>query len=210
MKECKICQKEKKLDEFYERHSLCKNCLSNQRKRKCNCNYCKKEFFPQKKGAGRFCSLKCRFLDKIEKTETCWIWKAGKNKNKWGKRYGTFQMGEKLMLAHRVSYELFKGKIPKGKLVCHQCDNEVCVNPSHLWLGSYKDNMKDMVYKKRGNYVKGGKNPAAKLTEDEVEKIKELHIEGVMINDIAKTFGVTRHCIQHILNGKTWRHTYEL
>jgi len=174
------------------------------------CQYCDREYEAEGKGTGRFCSLKCRFFKKVEKSENCWNWTGGKNINKWGKRYGTIQMGPKNLLAHRVSYELFKGKIPKGKIVCHQCDNELCVNPEHLWLGTYSDNMKDMQFKKRSHYVKGGKNPASKLTEEEVEKIKELHIEGIMIKDIAKIYAVTRHCIQHILNGKTWKHTYKI
>lgn len=110
------------------------------------------------------------------------------------------------MLAHRISYELHKTQIPKGKLVCHKCDNEKCVNPDHLWLGTYEDNMQDMKSKDRQKCVKGEENPAAKLTLKEVEKIRELKIEGMMVQDIAALYGVTRHCIQHIIHGKTWTH----
>jgi len=200
------CQQQKNEEEFYVRHLLCKMCFNQQRKRESQCGFCSQKFYAEKKGKGRFCSLKCRFFSKVQKTDTCWLWKGSLNRNQWGKRYGTLQMGEKNMLAHRISYELFKGKIPKGKIVCHQCDIESCVNPNHLWLGSYQDNMEDMRFKKRENYVKGSINPASKLTEKEVEKIKELYIEGWMIKDISSFFGVTRHCIQHILKGKTWKH----
>ena len=55
--------------------------------------------------------------------------------------------GKKINGAHRVSYEIFKGKIPEGLFVCHSCDVKRCVNPDHLWVGTQQDNMMDHLKK---------------------------------------------------------------
>lgn len=86
-----------------------------------------------------------RFWDKVYIDNSCWEWIASKNPD----GYGNFYYNKRIDRAHRVSYILEHGPIPKGMLVCHNCDNPGCVNPSHLFLGSQKDNMSDCSKKRR-------------------------------------------------------------
>ena len=89
-----------------------------------------------------------RFMSKIE-FETmsgCWLWACSTDKKGYGKFYLN---GSQNNFAHRVSFVIHKGPLSNGKLVCHHCDNPSCVNPDHLFSGSYKDNHDDMRKKKR-------------------------------------------------------------
>ena len=92
-----------------------------------------------------------RFYKKIKIVESgCWEWQAARYNNKH--MYGSFSYNGKKTLAHRASYVIYNGDIPNGLLVCHTCDNEKCVNPNHLFLGTQKDNMQDMISKNRSKH----------------------------------------------------------
>ena len=73
------------------------------------------------------------------------------------KGYGCIQFKERLALTHRVAWELTNGPIPEGLCVCHRCDNPPCCNPEHLFLGTYADNIHDMIAKGRGRNQNAGK-----------------------------------------------------
>ena len=90
--------------------------------------------------------LRVRFWKKVNKKagNSCWEWTACKAGG-----YGQIYVRGKLVYAHRLSWVWANGKIPKGLFVLHKCDNRVCVNPDHLFLGTNKDNMQDCVRKGR-------------------------------------------------------------
>src|SRR3990167_294843 len=88
---------------------------------------------------------KKRFFEKVEKTNTCWIWKGQIVPS----AYGAFYIHEKNTYAHRASWIIHFGDIPEGLFVCHKCDNPPCCNPEHLFLGTPKDNTHDMMKKGR-------------------------------------------------------------
>lgn len=90
-----------------------------------------------------------RFLKYVDKTESCWLWKGSKLSSGYGQAVRPdaserWRAGKPVQEgAHRVSYKLFCGDIPRGKLIRHLCNNKVCVNPEHLTTGTQKDNMAD-------------------------------------------------------------------
>lgn len=96
-----------------------------------------------------------RFEKKFKKTRGCWVWTGALAKNGYG-QIGAGGKRGRVLYAHRVAYELYIGKVPDDSLVCHTCDNRQCVNPDHLFLGSYKDNMQDAV--KKGRTARGERN----------------------------------------------------
>lgn len=138
-------------------------------------------------------------------TTGCWEWNFP-NKTYNHPRAGTFMLNGKVMIAYRASYLLFKGRIPKGKLVCHTCDNGLCVNPDHLWLGTHADNTLDAVAKGRHRAPKGEAHSGAKLTEEQVAVIKaEYAPRKVSIRALASRFGVSYSTVHDIILGKTWK-----
>lgn len=90
-----------------------------------------------------------RFWDRVEKTASCWLWRGPCNRN--GYAVWSYNENSKRIpvLGHRLSWSLENTDIPKGMCICHKCDVKHCVNPNHLFLGTYKDNMQDAVHKGR-------------------------------------------------------------
>lgn len=163
------------------------------------CEQCGKLCY--KKYAKAFCSDQCRFLSYVEITDTCWLWTGGLKR----RGYGKFSMIPiKSMPAHRASYILFKGEIPEGKCICHQCDNPRCVKPEHLWVGTTQENTQDMVNK--GRSLRGEKQNLAKLTKEDVLKIRELGSQGMVQWKIGEMFNLTAGHVNNIIKRRAWQH----
>jgi len=150
-------------------------------------------------------SLETRFWKKVQKLgkEDCWPWLGAQN----GRGYGHIWGGNhiKLCKSHRVSYELYNGQIPEEIDVCHTCDNPLCVNPNHLFLGTTKDNMQDMVKKGRGKYnQKGELNNKAKLTIGDVAFIREAGNSGVRNYQLSFMLGVSSNTTSRASRGLSW------
>lgn len=151
-----------------------------------------------------------RFWAKVQKSEECWEWTSAICDG-----YGVLWMGRSnsAARAHRLSWEIHNGPIPEGLLVCHACDNRKCVRPSHLFLGTDKDNNQDMIQKGRWrggplkpSERKGSEINFAKLNEEKVFRIKRMILKGVPNFRIADWLFLSRGAIGLIKNGKNWKH----
>jgi len=145
------------------------------------------------------------FLERFEHffkkdSDKCWVWQGSRTP----KGYGQFGISSGNMRpAHRIAWQLYKGPIPKGKFVCHVCDNPPCVNPNHLFVGTNRDNMTDMFKKGRGNRPLGEKHFAAKLTEEDVLNIRK---DPRTHKEVAKDYNMGQAQICAIRLRKAWRH----
>ena len=142
-----------------------------------------------------------RFLSKFTITEGCWIWRGAPDCD----GYGIITSGGKNILAHRFSYTFHIGPIPEGLLVCHKCDNRICVRPDHLFTGTVQDNNKDRDQKGR---CRGGGHPGercghAKLKNQDIIEIRK---SSATQKELAARFGVVQSCVHKIKRGLTWRH----
>ncbi len=151
-----------------------------------------------------------RFWSKVDKSDDCWNWTAGKAHN----GYGLFKVRSKTIRAHRFSWELANGKIPKGLQINHKCDNPACVNPDHLYAGTQKQNRQDAV--KRGRTATGKSNGMythpenrrtgefngnSKLTNMEMDNIRRLYKAGnVSMQNLGDEYGVSKQAIWHIVH----------
>lgn len=139
-----------------------------------------------------------RFWSKVKKTPTCWLWMGVPDTN----GYGQIMVEGKVVSVHRFSYELHKGKIPKkntyhGVCVLHQCDVSNCVNPSHLFLGTQLDNVKDRDFKGR---------LACKISKKLADKIRKLYIpRKVSQYKLGIKFGISRSTVEDIIHNRIWK-----
>lgn len=147
------------------------------------------------------------FFEHVNVTPDCWIW----NGPRTTLGYGRPRILGRKTLAHRISWEIFRGTIPEGLGVLHRCDNPLCVNPDHLEIGDQKKNMMDATARGRLDSQKhpekynGEKSNFARLTVEQVRAVKEALLTKRQC-DVAREFGLSKQIVFEIKSGKSWRH----
>jgi hypothetical protein len=198
------------------------------------CEQCEKHFFVYpariRRGEARFCSSRCygdsliasfptRFWEKFDRAGECWLWTLSRSKLGYGKVAVPTTRGPHHTNIHRVAWELTYGPIPKGMKVLHHCDIRHCGNPDHLFLGTQKQNMEDMVEKGRSlagdrnpsithanRLVRGERHHQSKLTWAQVLEARRLHEQhGMGPTALGKVCGVSSSAMSSILRGATWK-----
>lgn len=144
-------------------------------------------------------------VQKLSEPDSCWIWIGAEDKNGYGK-FKISSGGKDIYIrAHRYSWKLYTGRRPPDSLlICHKCDHPRCVNPHHLFLGTNQDNVDDRQAKGRG--AKGETNGFAKLTEEQVLKMRQLYSQGEKVINISDKFNSGISTIRDIIFGRTWKH----
>jgi hypothetical protein len=147
----------------------------------------------------------------------CWLWKFGRTTA----GYGFKRINKKFYYAHRLSWELKNGPIPKGLFVCHKCDNPPCANPDHLFVGTCKENVWDALKKGRLHkqaetfrrlwrdsvFKRGENNSGHKLTNEQVIEMRRLHSEEKWgYKRLHRHFKISFGVAQRIINRKSWNH----
>lgn len=151
-----------------------------------------------------------RFWSKIDRRgpEDCWNWRSPITRG-----YGYLSINNKHYKAHRIAWMLANGPIPDGMHCCHRCDNALCCNPGHLFPGTPRDNIHDMI--KKGRYrspqsasLPGSLNPCSKLTEEQAVYAMARILAGEARVSIGRAFGVHHSAITRIWWGLCWSHAF--
>ena len=141
---------------------------------------------------------KYRFWSKVDTKgpEECHNWKAGKTT----RGYGNFTLDQSNLRAHRVAWELIYGAIPEDMYVLHKCDNPLCCNTEHLYIGTQANNLEDV-------RTRHPEQLGVNLHEGEIWLVRKLYREGKSFlsqREIAKMFKVSQSTIQRIVNSTNW------
>lgn len=138
----------------------------------------------------------------VKNISECWQWMGCKVKG----GYGQTSFNGVLYIAHRIAYFLHTNEDPRLLKVCHSCDTPSCCNPHHLWAGTQRENLGDMVAKQRSPNNCGRHNPSAKLNEEQVRQIRGLFKAGVRRKELAQQYNISYSTIKYIVRYKSWTH----
>ena len=135
----------------------------------------------------------------------CWEWLGAKDRAGYGTRRIGKRNKSKNWFAHRLSYKHYNGDFDESLCVCHSCDNPICINPEHLFLGTHADNMRDMTNKGRNKgpriSMRGEKHPRAVYSQKIIKRVKNLISEGLPNHVIAKNTEVHVSTVNQIKRG---------
>lgn len=150
-------------------------------------------------------SLEERFWEKVDirSNDECWNWVACVHPS----GYGQFNINRKMFGSHRIAWELVNGKIPDGMCICHHCDNRICCNPKHLFLGTMEDNSHDRDNKGRAKIPdnRGENHGLSRLTVSDVIEMRKLFAwEGYTYLELSKKFGITKSTAREIIKRRKW------
>lgn len=149
-----------------------------------------------------------RFWSYVDKTKDCWNWTSGLFRG----GYGQFRVGKKKVKAHRFSWIINGGFIPRNYIILHKCDNPCCVKPTHLFLGTHKANAIDRGKKGRAalnnlQAKRGEENGSSKLDTATVKAVRHLReYYGYSFKLLSIAFSISQSQIANIIHRRSWRH----
>lgn len=152
-------------------------------------------------GANQFTSLPMpdRFWRKTKREGNCLLWTGAINKN----GYGSFLLDGKIITASRLAYILTFGPILPIFFVLHTCDNPLCVDSKHLYLGDHRQNMRDKKDRGRGRGGNGERNVKAKLSNNDALVIRSSTLKT---HELCLLYGVSKSTVNRIQSRRLWRH----
>ena len=175
------------------------------------CGQPKDSHAPECSYARMYPPIEQRFWTRVIKGtgDACWEWQGSQD----GHGYGSVFYQGRMQKAPRVAWQLTHGAIPAKTEVCHECDNPLCVRPDHLFLGNHMTNAQDMaakgrqVFQRRPERAKRGEaHYCAKLDNSSIIAIRYRHKNGEPMEQIARSYDVSKQTIWRIIRRLTWKH----